>query len=110
MVILHFSNQQQEQSASIPILFISGNIQLGQKRAKFLQNQAVTHFIILNEILTLCKFVFAEKCWQYDLLGNGNVGTPESGEKRRFITYGKDKLRIHRTRIDRHTLNFSKGS
>lgn len=81
-----------------------------KKRAKLLQNQALKHFIILNGILTLHKFVFAEKSWQHDLLGNGKGGTPEPGRKRRFITYGKDKLRIHRTRIDRHILNLSKRS
>lgn len=53
--------------------------------------------------------MFAEKCWQHDLLGNGKAGTPEPGEKR-FITYGKDKLRIQRKRIDSHTLNFGEGS
>lgn len=53
--------------------------------------------------------MFAEKCWQHDLLGNGKAGSPEPGEKRRLITYGKDKLSIHRTRIDKYTLNFSKG-
>lgn len=52
--------------------------------------------------------MFAEKCWQHDLLGNGKAGTPEPGEER-FITYGKHKLRIHR-RIDSHTLNFGKES
>lgn len=52
----------------------------------------MTHFMILNEILTLCKFVFAEKNWQHELLGNGKAGTPESGEKKKVYYSWKGKV------------------
>lgn len=79
MVILNLRFLQliaQEQYASNPILFISGKIHSSHKRARLLQNQALTCFTVLNGIMTLCKFVFAKRCWQQDLLGNGKARTP----------------------------------
>jgi len=66
--------------------------------------------MVYNGIMTSCKFVFAERYWHQDVVGNGKAGTPVPEGKKRFITYGKHRLKAHRTRIDRHNLNFSKGS
>lgn len=71
----------QEQSASNPTLLVSRKIQSRHRRAKLVQNQASIHFIILNGIVTLCKFVLTERCWQPDFLGNGKVRTPVPEEK-----------------------------